>query len=71
MNLFEAVLNVEYLYLRHFSSRTTRRSGGQRDHSYHGHAPIVGFAATVMTCAKTTLYFWQGTSTPHAVQENA
>jgi uroporphyrin-III C-methyltransferase len=61
MNIFEVILNLEFLYLRHFSSRTTRRQGGQRDHAYHGHAPIFGFAATVMTCAKTMLYFWQGT----------
>jgi uroporphyrin-III C-methyltransferase len=60
MNVFEAILNVEYLYLRHTSSRTAKLQPGQKDHFYHGHAPLVGFAATVMTCAKTSLYFWQG-----------
>lgn len=62
MNVFEAILNIEYLYLRHTSSRTVKLQPGQKDHRYHGHAPLVGFAATVMTCAKTSLYFWQGES---------
>lgn len=60
MNLIEATLNVEYLYLRHFSSRTVKLQPGQKEHHYHGHAPIVGFATAVMTCAKTSLYIWQG-----------
>jgi hypothetical protein len=62
MNVFEAILNVEYLYLRHTSSRTVKLQPGQKDHRYHGHAPLVGFAAVVMTCAKTSLYMWQGES---------
>ncbi|KAI9633344.1 tetrapyrrole methylase [Dioszegia hungarica] len=59
MNVFEAILNVEYLYLRHYSSRNSKLQPGQKEHNYHGHAPLVGFAATVMTCSKTLLYFWQ------------
>jgi hypothetical protein len=60
MNLLEAMLNVEYLYLRHTSSRTTRSTTMSRDYGYHGHAPIVGFATVTMTWSKTALYFIQG-----------
>jgi uroporphyrin-III C-methyltransferase len=60
MNLLEAMLNVEYLYLRHTSSRTTRSTTMSRDYRYHGHAPIVGFATVTMTWSKTALYFIQG-----------
>lgn len=54
------MLNVEYLYLRHTSSRTTRSTTMSRDFGYHGHAPIVGFATVTMTWSKTALYFIQG-----------
>ncbi|GFZ49864.1 LOW QUALITY PROTEIN: hypothetical protein JCM24511_07267 [Saitozyma sp. JCM 24511] len=59
MNLLEAMLNVEYLYLRHASSRTTRSTTMSKDYGYHGHAPIVGFATVTMTWSKTALYFIQ------------
>ena len=61
MNLIEATLNVEYLYLRHTSPRTLRNlAGDDKRPKYHAHAPLVGFATVLMTGAKTALYFMQG-----------
>ena len=62
MNIIEAILNVEYLYLRHTSPRTIRNAGtetGKVRPRYHAQAPLVGFAASIMTVAKTSLYFLQ------------
>jgi hypothetical protein len=66
MNLLEAMLNLEYLYLRHTSSRTTRAPPGAKDYGYHGHAPLVGFTAATMTWSKTGLYFIQGEPSLHS-----
>jgi hypothetical protein len=63
MNIIEAILNLEYLYLRHTSPRTIRNAQTQVAKSrpaYHPQAPLVGFAASIMTAAKTLLYFLQG-----------
>lgn len=63
LNLIEAILNIEYLYLRHTSPRTIRNystSVAGKIPRYHPHAPLVGFAASTMTVAKTSLYFIQG-----------
>jgi uroporphyrin-III C-methyltransferase len=63
MNILEATLNLEYLYLRYTSPHTASRSPTSRDRpNYHAHAPIVGFAAATMTVSKTFLYFLQGVS---------
>jgi hypothetical protein len=59
--VIEVILNVEYLYLRHTSPRSERKSRGVV--RYHGHAPLVGFASALMTLAKTALYWLQGEST--------
>lgn len=62
-NLIEATLNLEYIYLRHTSPRSSETTGtaaGKRGLRYHGYAPLVGFAASLMTLAKTSLYFFQG-----------
>lgn len=63
INLIEVMLNLEYLYLRHFSSRSTRKGlvPGTKVARYHGHAPLVGFSSALMTLSKTVLYFLQGT----------
>ena len=57
--MIEVIANIEYLYLRHTSPRSDRKtkSGVVR---YHGHAPLVGFASALMTLAKTALYWLQG-----------
>ena len=61
MNLIEATLNLEYLYLRHTSPKTLRLTKGTADRPrYHAPAPLVGFASALMTLAKTSLYFLQG-----------
>ena len=61
MNIIEAILNIEYLYLRHTSPHTIRLTpNGESRPRYHAHAPLVGFAAALMTLAKTALYFIQG-----------
>lgn len=59
LNIVEATLNVYYLFLRHNSPEAV--SGGKR-HAYYAHAPLVGFAASLMTLSKTALYFLQGES---------
>ncbi|WVR07930.1 uroporphyrinogen-III C-methyltransferase [Kwoniella sp. DSM 27419] len=58
MNVIEVLLAIEYLYLRHTSPRTSSGTP-QPSHSYHGHAPLVGFAGALMTLSKTALYFLQ------------
>lgn len=60
LNVIEIILNLEYLYLRHFSSRTTQAAPGTKVYHYHAHAPLVGFSAALMTLSKTALYFIQG-----------
>jgi hypothetical protein len=60
-------LNVEYLYLRHTSPRSERKSRGVV--RYHGHAPLVGFASALMTLAKTALYWLQGEFTIHTMDQ--
>jgi uroporphyrin-III C-methyltransferase len=60
-------LNVEYLYLRHTSPRSERKSRGVV--RYHGHAPLVGFASALMTLSKTALYWLQGESAMIPVDE--
>lgn len=63
LNLVEAVLNVEYLYLRHTSPHSLRLTPTDQSRPrYHAHAPLVGFAASLMTVSKTSLYFFQGES---------
>jgi hypothetical protein len=59
LNVIEVILNVEYLYLRHTSPRSERKSRSSVVR-YHGHAPLVGFASALMTLAKTALYWLQG-----------
>ena len=61
LNIIEAILNIEYLYLRHTSPHTIRLTpNGESRPRYHAHAPLVGFAAALMTLSKTALYFLQG-----------
>lgn len=74
LNLIEATLNLEYIYLRHTSSRSSGTIGtaaGVKGVRYHGYAPLVGFAASLMTLSKTSLYFFQGQCTLRLVVENA
>ena len=59
LNIVEATLNSYFLFLRHTSVETA--VGGKKA-PYHAHAPIVGFAASLMTLSKTALYFLQGES---------
>jgi uroporphyrin-III C-methyltransferase len=59
LNVIEVILNVEYLYLRHTSPRSDRKTG-KGAIRYHGHAPLVGFASALMTLSKTALYWLQG-----------
>ncbi|WWC92622.1 uroporphyrinogen-III C-methyltransferase [Kwoniella dendrophila CBS 6074] len=58
MNVIEVILALEYLYLRHTSPRTSNKTSNPA-HSYHAHAPLVGFAGALMTASKTALYFLQ------------
>ncbi len=67
MNVIETILNIEYLYLAHTSARTSGNSslggGSLRDGiRKRGNpvAPLIGFAAAVMTLSKTLLYHLQG-----------
>ena len=65
MNLVEATLNIEYIYLRHTSPKTMSLTGGYANRpKYHAQAPLVGFASVLMTTAKTALYFLQGELPP-------
>lgn len=58
LNIIEVILNIEYLYLRHFSPHTIYSTSKSKDRpAYHAHAPLVAFAANLMTLAKTALYF--------------
>ena len=69
-NLIEATLNLEYIYLRHTSPRSSRTTGtaaGVKGVRYHGYAPLVGFAASLMTLSKTSLYFFQGELRPRVL----
>ncbi|KAL7411528.1 hypothetical protein BDY24DRAFT_417053 [Mrakia frigida] len=47
MNILESILNLEYLYLTHPGKKV------------HATAPLIGFAAVVMTLSKTMLYWLQ------------
>lgn len=61
LNVIEAILNIEYLYLRHTSPHNAYYSSKSDDRpNYHPHAPLIGFASALMTLAKTALYFLQG-----------
>ena len=60
MNVIECMLCLEYIYLRHTSPRSQRSETNQHRPPYHAHAPLVGFAASVMTLSKTALYILQG-----------
>lgn len=53
MNVIETVLNFEYLYLAHTSAYGSAKI-------CHPTAPLVGFAAAIMTLSKTLLYWLQG-----------
>ncbi len=61
LNIIEAILNIEYVYLRHTSPHTAHTTSKTQDRpSYHPHAPLIGFASALMTLSKTVLYFLQG-----------
>jgi uroporphyrin-III C-methyltransferase len=66
LNIVEATLNVYFLFLRHTSPVT--RVGGKKE-PYNAHAPLVGFASSLMTLSKTALYFLQGESSFFEGQE--
>jgi hypothetical protein len=61
MNILEATLNLEYLYLRYTSPHSSRSTPTSANRPrYHAHAPVVGLVAATMTVSKTILYFLQG-----------
>lgn len=57
LNVIETMLNIEYLYLAH--SASTKQVPG-REARGHATAPLIGFAAAIMTLSKTLLYHLQG-----------
>lgn len=64
MGIIESTLNLEYIYLAHFSqNKRCRRRGEKRADPK---APLIGFAAGVMTLSKTMLFCLQGPSVREA-----
>ena len=61
LNVIEATLGLEYIYLTHFSQNKRWRRGEKRSDPK---APLIGFAAAVMMLSKTLLYGLQGRCPP-------
>ncbi|KAG7528525.1 hypothetical protein FFLO_06081 [Filobasidium floriforme] len=58
LNIIQSTLNLEYIYLSHFSQNKRWRLEGSEKRS-DPKAPLIGFAAAVMMFSKTVLYCLQ------------
>jgi len=60
MNIVESTLSLEYIYLVHLGGKSKRISKVSNAKRADPKAPLIGFAAAVMTLSKTLLYWLQG-----------
>ena len=60
MNIVESTLSLEYIYLVHLGGKSKRISKVTNAKRADPKAPLIGFAAAVMTLSKTLLYWLQG-----------